>query len=91
MSAPASPLLSPSQLAALAAIGEERSARVGELLFEFVDGNCALGGAKQICALARGVPMITAMAMLNARCIMRLLLHWPHGRFSSNGKVSLLA
>ncbi len=33
MSTPASPLLSPSQLAALAAIGEERSAPVGELLY----------------------------------------------------------
>src|SRR5262245_39905064 len=33
VSAPASPLLSPSQLAALAEIGEERSAPVGELLY----------------------------------------------------------
>src|ERR671924_1699601 len=33
MSAPSSPLLSPSQLAALAEIGEERSAPVGELLY----------------------------------------------------------
>ena len=33
MSTPASPLLSPSQLAALAAIGEERSAPVGEQLY----------------------------------------------------------
>ena len=33
MSTPASPLLSPPQLAALAAIGEERSAPVGELLY----------------------------------------------------------
>src|SRR5262249_28354197 len=33
VSAPASPLLSPSQLAALAAIGEERSAAVGEKLY----------------------------------------------------------
>ena len=33
MSTPASPLLSPSQLSTLAAIGEERSAPVGELLY----------------------------------------------------------
>ena len=37
MSAPASPLLSPSQLAALAEIGEERSAPVGELLYRVGD------------------------------------------------------
>ena len=37
MSTPASPLLSPSQLAALAAIGEERSAPVGELLYRVGD------------------------------------------------------
>ena len=37
MSAPASPLLSPSQLAALAEIGEERSAPVGELLYRLGD------------------------------------------------------
>ena len=35
--APASPLLSPSQLEALAEIGEERSARVGELLYQVGD------------------------------------------------------
>ena len=35
--APASPLLSPSQLAALAEIGEERSAPVGELLYRVGD------------------------------------------------------
>jgi thioredoxin reductase (NADPH) len=34
---PASPVLSPSQLAALAAIGEERSATVGELLYRAGD------------------------------------------------------
>jgi len=33
MSAPPSPLLSPSQLAALAEIGQERSARAGETLY----------------------------------------------------------
>ena len=37
MSTPASPPLSPSQLAALAEIGEERSARVGELLYRVGD------------------------------------------------------
>ena len=37
MSAPASPLLSPSQLEALAEIGEERSAPVGELLYRVGD------------------------------------------------------
>ena len=37
MSTPASPLLSPSQLAALAEIGEERSAPVGELLYRVGD------------------------------------------------------
>ena len=37
MSAPASPPLSPSQLAALAEIGEERSAPVGELLYRVGD------------------------------------------------------
>ena len=37
MSIPASPLLSPSQLAALAEIGEERSAPVGELLYRVGD------------------------------------------------------
>ena len=37
MSAPASPLLSPSQLAALAEIGEERSAPAGELLYRVGD------------------------------------------------------
>ena len=37
MSTPASPLLSPSQLATLAAIGEERSAPVGELLYRVGD------------------------------------------------------
>src|SRR5262249_32081815 len=36
-SAPASPLLSPSQLAALAEIGEERSAPVGERLYGIGD------------------------------------------------------
>jgi thioredoxin reductase (NADPH) len=37
VSAPASPLLSPSQLAVLAEIGEERSAPVGELLYRVGD------------------------------------------------------
>jgi thioredoxin reductase (NADPH) len=37
VSAPASPLLSPSQLAALAEIGEERSSPVGELLYRVGD------------------------------------------------------
>ncbi len=37
LSTPASPLLSPSQLATLAAIGEERSAPVGELLYRVGD------------------------------------------------------
>jgi thioredoxin reductase (NADPH) len=37
LSAPASPLLSPSQLAALAEIGEERAAPVGELLYQVGD------------------------------------------------------
>src|SRR5262245_44017425 len=37
VSAPASPLLSPSQLAALAEIGEERSAPAGELLYRVGD------------------------------------------------------
>ncbi len=37
MSTPASPLLSPSQLATLAAIGEERSAPIGELLYRVGD------------------------------------------------------
>ena len=37
MSAPPSPLLSPSQLAALAEIGEERSAPPGELLYQVGD------------------------------------------------------
>ena len=37
MSTPASPLLSPSQLGTLAAIGEERSAPVGELLYRVGD------------------------------------------------------
>ena len=37
MSTPASPLLSPSQLAALAEIGEQRSAAVGELLYRVGD------------------------------------------------------
>ena len=37
MSTPASPLLSPSQLATLAEIGEERSAPVGELLYQVGD------------------------------------------------------
>ena len=37
MSAPASPLLSPSQLALLAEIGEERSAPAGELLYRVGD------------------------------------------------------
>ena len=37
MSAPPSPLLSPSQLAALAEIGEERSAPAGELLYQVGD------------------------------------------------------
>ena len=37
MSTPASPLLSPSQLAAFAEIGEERSAPVGELLYRVGD------------------------------------------------------
>src|SRR5215470_1386467 len=37
VSRPASPLLSPSQLAALAEIGEERSAPVGELLYQVGD------------------------------------------------------
>ena len=37
MSTPPSPLLSPSQLAALADIGEERSAAVDELLYRVGD------------------------------------------------------
>jgi thioredoxin reductase (NADPH) len=37
VSTPASPLLSPSQLAALAAIGEERSAPIGEVLYRVGD------------------------------------------------------
>ena len=37
MSAPASPLLSSSQMAALAAVGEERSAPVGEVLYRVGD------------------------------------------------------
>ena len=37
MSTPASPLLSPSQLAALAEIGEEFSASIGELLYRVGD------------------------------------------------------
>ncbi|HEY2372189.1 MAG TPA: FAD-dependent oxidoreductase [Gaiellaceae bacterium] len=37
MSAPSSPLLSPSQLASLAEIGEERSAPAGELLYQIGD------------------------------------------------------
>jgi thioredoxin reductase (NADPH) len=37
LSTPPSPLLSPSQLATLAAIGEERSAPVGELLYQVGD------------------------------------------------------
>jgi thioredoxin reductase (NADPH) len=37
VSTPASPLLSPSQLAALAEIGEERSASAGELLYKIGD------------------------------------------------------
>src|SRR4051794_29861689 len=37
MSAPPSPLLSPSQLATLAAVGEERSAPAGELLYRVGD------------------------------------------------------
>src|SRR6478736_7677828 len=37
VSAPASPLLSPSQLAAIAAVGEERSAPAGELLYKVGD------------------------------------------------------
>jgi len=37
LSEPASPPLSPSQLAGLAEIGEERSANVGELLYEVGD------------------------------------------------------
>ena len=37
MSTPPSPLLSPSQLAALAEIGEERSAPLGELLYRVGD------------------------------------------------------
>ena len=37
MSAPASPMLSPSQLEALAEIGEEFSALVGELLYRVGD------------------------------------------------------
>ena len=37
VSTPASPLLSPSQLDALAEIGEERSAPVGELLYRVGD------------------------------------------------------
>ena len=37
MSTPASPLLSPSQLTALAEIGEERTAPVGELLYQVGD------------------------------------------------------
>ncbi len=37
MSAPASPLLSASQLARLAALGEERTARVGDVLFRVGD------------------------------------------------------
>jgi len=37
VSTPASPLLSPSQLATLAAIGEERSALVGEWLYRVGD------------------------------------------------------
>jgi thioredoxin reductase (NADPH) len=37
LSAPASPLLSPSQLAALAEIGDERSAPVGQLLYRVGD------------------------------------------------------
>src|SRR5690349_15834493 len=37
MGAPSSPLLSPSQLAALAAIGQERTATPGEVLFQVGD------------------------------------------------------
>ena len=37
MSSPTSPPLSPSRLAALAEIGEERSAAVGELLYRVGD------------------------------------------------------
>ena len=37
MSTPASPLLSPAQLAALAEIGEERTADAGELLYQVGD------------------------------------------------------
>jgi thioredoxin reductase (NADPH) len=37
LSRPASPPLSPSQLAALTEVGEERSATVGELLYEVGD------------------------------------------------------
>jgi hypothetical protein len=37
MAAPASPLLSPSQLATLALIGEERSAGVGDVLYRIGD------------------------------------------------------
>jgi thioredoxin reductase (NADPH) len=37
VAAPASPMLSPSQLASLAAIGEERTARVGDVLYQIGD------------------------------------------------------
>ena len=40
MSTPASPLLSPSQLETLVAIGEERSAPIGELLYRVGDRGC---------------------------------------------------
>ena len=38
MSTPASPLLSPAQLTALAELGEKRTAEVGELLYRVVSG-----------------------------------------------------
>ena len=37
MAAPASPMLSASQLATLAGVGEERTARVGDVLFRVGD------------------------------------------------------
>ena len=37
MTAPASPTLSPAQLESLAVLGEERTARVGDVLYRVVD------------------------------------------------------
>src|SRR6476660_6187610 len=76
VSAPPSPLLSPSQLEALAEIGEERSAPVGELLYRVGDRTYPF-----IAILEGGVAIIDAAGN-------ELVRHGPSGFL---GELNLLS